>query len=177
MEIIRENEQLVVRGMRSGEDREVIENAVRDFITAEIAVGIPCLSVDMIKEAWLAGKRLFWHPHYDRLAWPDTDSPLEIVDVWYSDMLRGDSVIFYKCQRIDCPRCHDPKAKWSSHFKIIRSDGLDGAGAGLEVEIRRGKKRETEVILVDQPVFVLGCPRQETVEGISHGESSEDGTS
>jgi hypothetical protein len=42
---------------------------------------------------------------------------------------------------------------WSSHFRIIRPDGLDRIGAGVEVEIRRGRRRESEMVLVDQPVF------------------------
>jgi len=152
MEIAREKGQLVARG---GGDREAVEKAVREFVAAEIALMPPWLSPDMVEEARLAGKRLSWHPRYDRPAWPDTDPPLEIVEVWRSDMLRGNSVVFYRCQRADCIRCHNPEAEWSSHLKTIRSDGLDGTGAGVEVEVRRGKRRETEVVLVDQPVFVL----------------------
>ena len=113
------------------------------------------LGADGIEEARVAGKRLVWHPGYDRPAWPDTDPPLDIVCVWRTDMLRGNVVVFYRCQRSDCVRCHNPEAPWSSHLKTIRADGLDGIGAGAEVEVRRGKRRETETVVVDQPVFAL----------------------
>jgi len=151
-EISREERKLVARGAG---DKVSFEEAVRAFVLNEIAEMPPPLSTDAVEEAQAAGKRIVWHPNYDRSTWPDTDPPLEIVEVWRSDMLRGDRVVFYKCQQPNCCRCRNPLAEWSSHLKTIRADGLDAVGVGVEVEVRRGKKRETVVALVDQPVFVL----------------------
>lgn len=151
-EIARENGKLVARGTG---DIAALEDAVRAFVLAEISTVPPWLGPDEIEEARRVGKRLAWHPNYDRPAWPDADPPLDIIDVWRTDMLRGNTVVFYRCQRSDCARCRNPEASWSSHLKTIRADGLDEIGAGAEVEVRRGKKREMEIVLVNQPVFVL----------------------
>jgi hypothetical protein len=151
-EITRENGRLVARGTG---DTAALGEAVSAFVSAEIAAMLPWLSAEAVREAGLAGKRLTWHPNYDRPAWPDTDPPLEIVDAWKTDMLRKNTVVFYRCQRPDCRRCRNPEAPWSFHLKTIRPDGLDATGAGAEVEVRRGKRRETEIVLVDQPVFAL----------------------
>jgi hypothetical protein len=151
-EITRENGRLLARGTG---DAPALEEAVRAFVSAEIAAMPVWLPADAVEEARAIGKRLLWHPGYDRPAWPDTDPPLEIVHVWRSKMLHPNCVVFYKCQRNDCLRCHNPEAEWSSHHKTIRPDGMDYSGAAVEVEIRRGKRRDTMTVLVDQPVFVL----------------------
>jgi len=150
-QITKEGGKLVARG--SG-DKTAFEEAVRSFVLKEISAMPTWLSADDVEKARIAGSRLAWHLGYGRLAWPDTDPPLEIVDVWRTDMLRGNAVVFYRCQKSECLRCHDPGAPWSSHLKTIRADGLDAVGAGVEVEVRHGKKREAEFVLVDQPVFV-----------------------
>lgn len=151
-EVTKEEGRLVARGTGDSAD---LEEAVRAFVSAGIAAMPPWLSAEAIEKARLAGKRLVWHPNYDRPAWPDAGPPLEIVDVWRTDMLRGNTVVFYRCQQPDCRRCRNPEAPWSSHLKTIRADGLDGIGASVEVEVRRGRRRETEIVLVDQAVFVL----------------------
>ncbi len=137
-----------------GGDAAAIEEAVRAFIAAERAGSAPCLVPDGIEEARAAGRRLSWHPDYDRPAWPDMDPPLEIVSVWRPASVHPNCVVFYRCPRTECQRCHNPEAEWSSHHKTIRSDGLDAFGAAVEVETGRGKRRDTLMVLIDQPVFV-----------------------
>lgn len=150
IEVSRENGRLVVKG---GGDAATISEAVRAFVAAESKLP-SCLSVDAIEEAHLAGKRFAWHPGYDRPPWPDKDPPL-IVHVWRPQMLHPNCVVFYRCQSDNCLRCHNPEYEWSSHYKMLRLDGFDASGTALEVEVRRAKRRDTMMVLVDQPVFVL----------------------
>lgn len=146
IEVSRENDQLVAKG---GGNAEEVAGAVRAFVAAENA-GLPCLAP---RDVGLAAS-VAWHPRYMRLAWPDKDPPLEVVEVWTTEMLRGNSVVFYRCRDRECLRCHNPNAPWSLHLKTIRPDGFDAVGAAVEVEVRRGKRRESVMVLVDQPVFV-----------------------
>lgn len=152
MEIFKENRSLIVRG---GGSYEEIEKAVRDFVTKEIAEAVPFLSSDEVEQAFFDGKKLTWHPNYNHEAWHDGEQPLEVVDVWRTSYLHPNIFIGYCCSNFNCRRCRNPYAGLLGHFKILQPNGLDKVGAGLEVEVRRGKKRETEMILVDEPVFVL----------------------
>lgn len=146
IDVSRENGLLVAKGAG---DAETVAEAVRAFVAAENtgASGLTPLEITLVP-------RLAWHSNYIRSAWPDKDPPLEVVEVWITKMMRRNAVVFYRCQDLGCLRCHNPDAPWSSHLKIIRPDGNDAIGAAVEVEVRRGKKRETIVVLVDQPVFV-----------------------
>jgi hypothetical protein len=152
MELSKENGLLIVRG---GGSREDVEKVVRDFVTKEIAEAEPCLSPSEVEQAFLDGKKLAWHPNYNREAWCDGEQPLEIADIWAPSSLAPYTYIGYRCSRPNCYRCRNPHAEWSRHFNILRPDGLERIGTGMEVEVRRGKKRETEMILEDEPVFVL----------------------
>jgi len=151
-EITKENGQLIVRG---GRDFETVRQAVCLFVETEIKNGSPCLLPSEVEQAFLTGKRLTWHADYNWEAWCDGRQPLEIIDVWTPSSLSPNTYIGYRCSHPECHRCKSSHSKWSQHFKILRPNGLDHIGKGVEVEIRRGKKRESEMVLVDQPVFVL----------------------
>lgn len=151
IEIARENGLLVARG--DGGTEAVVE-AARAFVAAEIAAMPRWLDADMVEEARRAGLKIAWHGSYDRPAWPDTDPPLEVVEVWRSVAFLGEAIVFYRCTDPGCLRCRNPDAPWSAHLKALRANGLDKFGAAAEIEIRRGKRRETIIALVDQPVFV-----------------------
>jgi len=147
IEISRENGNLIVKG---GGDIASVTEAIRAFVTVELSHLPACLKPDAISP----NCKLTWHPGYTRSAWPDKDH-LEIIEVWRSNMLGKNVVVLYRCEDSGCPRCRNPEMPLSCHLKMIRDDGFDAVGAGLDVEVRRGKKRETITILVDQPVFML----------------------
>jgi hypothetical protein len=155
LEISKENGSLIARGGGSSEE---IEKAVRDFVTKEIAEAVPFLSASEVERVFIDGKKLAWHPNYNREAWCDGEQPLEVVNVWVTKYLHPNVFIGYRCSNPNCRRCRNPYAGLLGHFKILQPNGLDKVGAGLEVEVRRGKKRETEMMLVDEPVFVLALP-------------------
>lgn len=149
----RENGLLIVRG---SEDHNQVLDLVHNFINTEIREGQKCLTQDDIEQAFLEGKKLTWHPKYDfEFWWRDGKQPLEVTSIWKPNSLHPCILVEYKCSITGCIHCKDSNAKWLHHFKIVRPDGLDYIGKGEEVEIRHGKRRETETLLVDEPVFIL----------------------
>lgn len=98
-------------------------------------------------EAMLAvGEPVKWHPLYQREAWKDGEPPLCLTDV-----ARLGSLFFvgYICADRSC-RCRTRNPP--GHHLLVKEDGMALFGRGVEVVTGKNK---TEVVLVDQPAFIV----------------------
>lgn len=97
-----------------------------------------------IQERFTAGNlQLNWHQDYQWEEWIDGIGPLTLTDV---KKLGGLFYVEYSCSRENCLRC---KQSWFKHHKLLKENGDDLFGKG--VEEKRGKR--DVMVLKDQPVF------------------------
>ena len=105
------------------------------------------MNVKEITQALENKEQLTWHPEYVVEEWCDGLPPFTITDV--KKIGKNEYYVGYKCSRQNCLRCQKITRDFWEHLKVIREDGRDKIGKGVEKMI--GKK--TVIQLEDQIVF------------------------